>query len=113
MHNVEFPGLGINLFVSPVAEEKEEKAKITDMSELRKQGVTILSGKLFTLCLVWTAPLFLFLLSYFVTYLQFLLFEISVILSGELFSFSFALYCSPFLWHILLDETLKNIAVEK
>jgi hypothetical protein len=29
-----------------IAEEKEEKAKVTEMLELRKQGVTIMSGEL-------------------------------------------------------------------
>ena len=35
--------LFLRIYVASFAEEKEEKLKITEMSEFRKQGVTILS----------------------------------------------------------------------
>ena len=43
----------LRIYVDSFAEEKEEKLKITEMSEFRKQGVTILSGKVVCICMIF------------------------------------------------------------
>lgn len=43
----------LRIYVALFAEEKEEKLKITEMSEFRKQGVTILSGKVVCIYMIF------------------------------------------------------------